>query len=204
MEIRVANDRRHRLLRTAGLDTEKLASIGAIAVLASHAEHYAERAIWAIEGVPVKGTRPWTDGKPITGLIDKLEELSKTITKPGLQDLINGWCRASRPCFSCRNSIFHGRTNYIDGEWTTFGRNEQTDGVARKRGPSDFHANQNTLNLLEEAFEYLMNGIHLIYLAARSPVAIGPAKEISAGLGKAWSIGAELDDLAAAVNHEKY
>lgn len=198
------NDRRHRLLRTAGLDMEKLASIGAIAVLASHTEHYAERAIWAIEGVPVQGTRPWTDGKPISGLIDKLEELAKTVTKPGLQDLIKKWCRASRPCFSCRNSIFHGRTAYMDGEWTIFGRNERTDGVVRKRDPSDFHASQNTLNLLEEAFEYLMNGIHLIYVATGSPVAIGPAKEVSAGLGKAWSIGAELNDLAAAFHHEKY
>ena len=195
---------RHRLVTTAGLSDQKLASIGAIAVLASHAEHFAERSIWALDGVEVKGVRPRTDARPIGELITMLREHVPTVKKPGLAPLIQKWCDAAELCFSCRNSIMHGTTAYMDDEWTIFGRNNPTGGVKRKRDPSDFHASPHTLAMLEEAFGYLLNVIHFIWTAATALVPIGDTSELMRFLGRAWSTGAELDDLVAAVNHEKY
>lgn len=195
---------RNTLLRSAGLTAEKLCSIGAVAVLASHTEHYAERAIWELDGQQVKGLRPRTDAKPIAELIKMLGELGQSSTKPGFGALIEQWAQSAKLCFSCRNSIMHGTTAYMDQEFTVFARNLPTAGVVRKRDPSDFYASQHTLDLLAEAFEYLLNGIHLIWLAAQTSVPLGDVKEPLAHLRRAWSIGAELDNLAAAVTHEKY
>jgi hypothetical protein len=195
---------RHRLVTTAGLSDQKLASIGAIAVLASHAEHFAERAIWALDGGDVKGVTPRTDRKPIGDLVKMLRHHVQMAKKPGLAPLIEKWCDTAELCFSCRNSIMHGTTAYIDDEWTIFGRNNPTNGVKRKKGPSGFHASLHTLTMLEEAFGYLLNVIHFIWTAATALVPIGDTSELMRGLGRAWSTGAELDNLAAAMNHEKY
>jgi hypothetical protein len=200
----LSTDERHRLLSAAGLTDRKLAAIGAIAVLAAHTEHYAEKAIWEIEGPSENDGNPWTDGKPITALIDRLEGHWQTVTKPGLGDLIFEWCRGARPAFSCRNSILHGRTWAMGGEWSTFNRNELINGKLRKRSPKEFHATDHTLDLLEEAFEHLLNGIHLIGVAAQAKVPLGDTKTALSKLRKARSIADELDDLAAAYNHEKY
>lgn len=195
---------RHRLVTTAGLSDQKLASIGAIAVLASHAEHYAERAIWALDGIEVKGVRPRTDARPIGELFRMLREHVPTANKDGLSPLIEKWCHAAELCFSCRNSIMHGTTAYMDDEWTVFGRNTPTGGVKRKKDPSDFHASPHTLAMLEESFGYLLNGIHFIFVTAQSPLPIRDTTEVLKQLSRARSMGAELDNLAAAVNHEKY
>lgn len=199
-----AKQERHRLLSTAGLTDRMLAVIGAIAVLAAHTEHYAEKAIWEIEGPPAGDGHPWTDGKPITAIIDRLEGHRKTLKKPGLGDLIYEWCNAAKPAFSCRNSILHGRTWTIGGEWSTFNRNELINGKLRKRMPKEFHATDHTLDLLEKAFEDVLNGIHLIGLAAQANVPIGDTNAPLSKLRKAASIAHELDDLAAAYNHENY
>ncbi len=195
---------RHRLVTTAGLSDQKLASIGAIAVLASHAEHFAERAIWALDGTNVKGVRPKTDAQPIGELFKMLRKDVLTEKKPELAPLIQKWCDAAELCFSCRNSIMHGTTAYMDDEWTIFGRNKPTEGVKRKKDPSDFHASLHTLTVLEEAFGYLLNVIHFIWTAATALVPIGDTSELMRLLGRARSTGAELNDLAAAMNHEKY
>lgn len=195
---------RHRLVTTAGLSDQKLASIGAIAVLASHAEHFAERAIWVLDGIDVKGVRPRTDARPIGELIKMLREHVPTVKKPGLAPIVERWCQAAELAFSCRNSIMHGTTAYMDSEWTIFGRNNPTSGVKRKKDPSDFHASPHTLAMLEEAFGYLLNVIHFIWTAAQTPVPIGDTSEIMTRLSRARSMAAELDNLAAAVNHEKY
>ncbi|MBY5768465.1 hypothetical protein HFO06_36405 [Rhizobium leguminosarum] len=133
-----------------------------------------------------------------------LVELGQSASKPGLSVLIDQWGRSAKLCFSCRNSIMHGTTAYMDNEFTVFARNVPTAGVARKRDPSDFYASQHTLEMLEEAFEHLLNGIHLIWIAAQTSVPIGDVKEPLTHLRRAWSIGAELDNLSAAVAHEKY
>jgi hypothetical protein len=187
------------------MSTEKLASIGAIALLASHTEHYAERAIWALEGIKrdKKGS-VWTDAKQITELIDKLEELVPSIPHMKFSEFVRAWCGAARLAFSCRNSLFHGRTWGLGDEWAVFSRNEPIAGERRKRPSSEFHASQNTLNLLEEAFGYLLNGVYLIGIAAGANVPLGDFKEPLSEVRRAWSIAAELDDLATAVNHEKY
>ncbi len=68
---------RHRLFRISGLTEAKLASIGAVAILAAQTEHYVELAIWALEGGVQQGERPWTDAKPISQLIERLEVLAE-------------------------------------------------------------------------------------------------------------------------------
>jgi hypothetical protein len=196
---------RHSLLTSAGLSNTKLASIGAIAVLSAHTEDFTERAIWELDGKPERGERPWTDGKPISAWVAHLEKLGPSIRKPGLSKLVGAWCHAAKPAFSCRNSLFHGTTVVSDDpEWTQFIRNSAFGGIVRSRPTSDFHATKNTLGMLEEVFEILLNNIYLIWTAAQTTIPLGGAVEEYGSLGKAWSYAAELDDLGAALNHEKY
>lgn len=198
------SNERHRLIQTAGLSETELAYIGAVVVLASHVEYHAERAIWALTAQPVRGERPWTDGKPISDLIAKLEALAGGSLKSDLSKLVSRWCRAARPCFSCRHSVMHGQTAWLPGEWAIFNRNAIPNGARRRKDPSEFHASEHTLNLLETAFEHLLNGIHLIEMAASTPVPIGDISVPLRHLDEARLIGVELDDLAGAVRHEKY
>ncbi|MDP3196132.1 hypothetical protein [Tabrizicola sp.] len=195
---------KHKFLTNRGLTVDRLASIGAIAVLASHCEFYAEQAVWSIDAIPVQGTRPRTDAKPISELIRLLADFEEGKLKVGLTPLVAQWCKSADLCFSCRNSLMHGSTMYMDGEFTTFARNVPTQGAKRKREFRDFYASQNTLNLLEQAFEYLLHGIYVIWTESEKPDALGDISKIMRGLREAWSIAAELDNLAAAVNHEKY
>lgn len=199
--------KRHPLVDSSGLTQEMFASIGAVALLASHTEMLVEKAIWAIEGrqKTSKGA-VWTDTQQISGLIHKLAVLGKGTT-PAIAEVIALWCQAAQLGFNCRNSIFHGRTfaGFGSAEWAVFARNMRIDGEPRLRPPSEFHASENTLDLLEESFGHLLNGIHVIGVAASAPnLPLGDTADVLKDLRRARSTLAEIDDLAAAVNHEKY
>lgn len=199
-----AADFHKRFVASTGLSPAMLQSLGAIAVLASHIEHWTERAIWALEGKPVKGMRPDTDGKPISELIVRVRALAGKQSRPELAKVMKTWADGVEPAFRCRNSIFHGITHGFPGSWTKFIKNVSTDGAVRKKPTSDFHANEHTLALLEEALGHCLAGIHLIKIAAETSVPLGPTDQVIADLQRVRSIATELEDLAAAATHEKY
>jgi hypothetical protein len=198
--------KRHSLVETSGLSDKMLASIGAVALLASHTEMMVEKTIWELEGLQrTKSGAVWTDTQPISAQIDRLEKLGPS-ARPGLPELIKQWCAAARLGFNCRNSIFHGRTfaGFGSGEWAVFARNMPIQGAPRQRKTSEFHASQHTLDLLEDSFGKLFDVIRLIGVSASAPnLALGDPGPILREIKSAWLTLAEIDDLAAAQNHEK-
>jgi hypothetical protein len=196
--------KRHRLFALSGLTDRKLASIGAVAILAAHTEQYTERAIWALEGGPKKGERPWTDSKPISALIARLEKHSESVTTDAFARFIREWCAAARPTFDCRNSIMHGEADLPSDDWSLFTRNVSSHGVRRSRPKAEFHASDHTLALLEEAFEDCFEGIFILWKTAGGRRPPSHFEKFSRALSRAGSTASELTNLAAAYNNEKY
>ena len=191
------------LLSKLGLTDPMLHRIGSVAVLASNIEYWTERAIWRVEGIDPTGMRPSTDGKPISALIKQLEDCGSNVSIPELRTLIETWCRASSPAFRCRNSIFHGVTIRL-GNAPWFAKNPSWNNEVRKRSFSDFHADEHTLSLLQAAFGVLFRSIVKIERTTRGEAVDDIVSEFLPALKETRSVVVELEDLAAAVNHEKY
>ena len=180
-----------------------LGLIGGIAVLASNTENWTERAIWRVEGIDPAGKRPSTDAKQISELIRQLANAGGTLPAGEMKDFIELWCRAAEPAYRCRNSIFHGVTLPL-GSSPWFAINTAWHGAVRKRPFSDFHADDNTLSLLQGAFGVLLRSIVTIVKATDNRLSADGRERDFAALRTATSVVIELADLAAAVNHEKY
>lgn len=192
------------VLSALGLSGPMLQRIGTVAVLASNIEFWTERVIWRVDTIDPKGIRPWTDGKPIGELITRLEKAGPRVSIPDLQILIEVWCRAASPAFHCRNSIFHGVVINFGGNLPWFGNNVAWNGELRKRPFSDFHADEHTLDLLQAAFGVLLRSIVKIERVTRGEAIGDIAAEFLPALRETHSVVVELENLAAAVNHEKY
>lgn len=193
---------RHRLFTLSGLTDRKLATIGAIAILAGRVEHHTELAIWSLEGTPEPGTIPWTDSKPISLLIERMERLGQLRDPKGFGGLISEWCAVARPAYECRNSIMHGITGIGSEDWSLFTRNEPVGAIRRKRAAAEFHATENTLALLEEVFEECFTGVWIIEKIASGRRPDGYFDRPLAALRRARITAIELADLAAAQSEE--
>jgi hypothetical protein len=104
---------RHKLLINSGLTPRKLELIGAITVLSADTERFAERASWALGGIPAPNKKQKITSPQVSTVIERLDELAPT--KPEITKLIRQWCRAATYAFSCRNSIVHGFSSGLGG-----------------------------------------------------------------------------------------
>jgi len=192
-----------------GFSPGLLLRIGSVAALAARIEYQVELAIWEIKKEKVEGLHPSTDGKTISALIKMIVAECVAMPAGDLKKLSGLWTDVAWLAFSCRNTIFHGvatRLSKDPGE-IDYIKAPGWHGEQRKRETKTFIANEHTLNLLIEVFEALAAGIELITrLAMQQPVFLEPLvlEHITRQLRSAWSIAAEIDDLPAAVNHEKY
>lgn len=189
------------VISSFGTTDSMLRLIGGIAVLASNTENWVERAIWRVEGIDPAGIRPSTDGKQISGLIKQLAAAADNLSDGQIKSLVHKWCLAAGPAYRCRNSIFHATTVPL-GKMPWFASNAAWHGEMRKRPFSDFHADDNTLSLLQGAFGVLLQSIQLIATSTDKEPA--GSQDLLEKLGTAHSIVCELQNLAAAINHEKY
>jgi hypothetical protein len=179
-------------------------SIGQVGVLAAMMENWAERAIWIVEGHDPKGLEHWSDGKMISHLIERLQKLVDRIADDRLKAVVAAWCKAAAPANRCRNSILHGVPISLGGEWVNFERNFAWDGAVRKRAPSTFSADIHTLTLIVDVYAVLVRSLLAIVKWRSEPLAEQETDLLLRALAQSWSIAAELEDLATAVNHEKY
>lgn len=89
------------------------------------------------------------------------------------------------------------------GTW--FAKGLRWGGVNRKREFSDFHADPHTLGLVHAAFYVAFRSILEIERQARGEENhFDCSGMLLSALREANSIATELENLAAAVNHEKY
>lgn len=193
------------IMNRLGLTASMLARIGAIAVLASNIEHETETTIWALDGHDPAGKRHSMDGRPMRGGIKALADASSSLPPGDFKDLVATWCQAAEPAFRCRNSVFHGMTIGGDSERVSYLNNPRWQGEIRKGKLSRFHAGEHTLALMEQVFAVLYRVIVTIDWLVRHTdmeVSHNTAKTLLSALREARSISSELEDLAAAVNHE--
>lgn len=186
------------------IDAPKLIGIGQVGVLAAMMENWAERAIWSVEGHDAEGLSHWTDGKMISQLIERLEKLSGEISDDGLRGLVAAWCQAAAPANKCRNSILHGIPVSMGTQWVNFERNFAWDGATRKRAPSTFSADDHTLSLIVDVYAVLVRSLVTVAKWRHEPQSEETTAVLLSALRESRSIAVELEDLAAAVNHEKY
>ncbi|MDI1288951.1 MAG: hypothetical protein PSX37_03240 [bacterium] len=186
------------------VDARKRELLGGIVVIAAVVEFQTERTIWALEGHEPASGRHWTDSRPISDFIDRLAKLGNADTERARGDLVELWCEAATPAFHCRNSIVHGIPISFGGEWVNFSANYPLGGAVKKRPPTTFSADNNTLNLIQGAFAVLLHTLPHVQQWDEKPPSENGLKQMMSALREARSIGWELKDLAAAVNHEKY
>ncbi|MGI4817955.1 MAG: hypothetical protein ACRYFE_05490 [Janthinobacterium lividum] len=187
-----------------GLHPSLLQEVGALAAMAAMIEERVEHVVWKVEGHAPAGQRHWTDGKPISELIHRLKQLGEQSPDRSLGSLLVLWCEAAEPAFKCRNNLFHGVASGLGGEWVAFMANRAAKGEQRRRKFGEFIATDHTMSLMRLAFSGLLRAIVLI--EAKDFAAVDPEliRKMERGLREARSIAWELENLATAVNHEKY
>lgn len=185
------------------LSPEFLAQIGKIVVLAAAVEVQTEQTIWSVEGhIPSSG-RHWTDSKPISELIERLKGSAEK-ADPKLRPILIAWCKAAAPAFRCRNSIVHGLPMSFDGSWVNFTANLPLRGAVRKRSATTFSADEHTLRLIKNVFAILLRTLSNAQGWASKRMSSKMQEDVLRALAEARSIAIELEDLAGAVNSEKY
>jgi hypothetical protein len=187
-----------------GLKPPMLQAIGKLTAMAAMIEQRVEHVIWQVEGHVPAGQRHWTDGKPISALIERLRASSDACPDADLGAFLALWCDAAVPAFKCRNNLFHGVASGLGGEWVAFRANHAAKGEKRNRRSGEFMATEHTMTLICQVFAALLRGIVTVDrkdLSGLSPEAL---KRLQSGLRDARSAAWELEDLVSAVNHEKY
>lgn len=198
--LRTLDDLRNPKIFTEnlGLTPEMLEKIGAIVVLSGNIEYTLENAFVTLSGGKIQGDIP--SG---TKLVSKFKDLNKKTSRQYTK-VIDSWCRAAFVYLSCRNSIIHGNAIRLD-DTVMFAKSLPIEGVGRNPNSkySDFHANLHTLSLYLDAGTILSRVISIINISFTTQL-VYSEEMLLAGLRDAWSTCAELTDLAAAYNNEKY
>ncbi len=132
--------------------------IAAVIIFGGSIEYYLERAIWRVKKIEPNGNRPETDAKMITDLIAMLRTFATTLPTGNARKLLEIWCEAARSGFVIRHNIVHGVPMQI-GNALALARNPRWHGETRKREFGDFWADNNTLDLVREAFAVLLRVI---------------------------------------------
>ena len=188
----------NRFLSNLRFSPEMLEKIGGIVVVSGNIEYTLEQAFLALSEGQIKGKIPGT----ITGLIEEFRRLN-SINPTKYNNVIEQWCDTAPVYFNCRNSIFHGNAFPGGGEFIWFAKALPIDGVKRKYNFSDFHADLHTLSLFLNAGTLLSRVITIVNLSLSKPMDYDEATLMSA-VQNARSTCWELNDLATAVNNEKY
>ncbi len=175
--------------KALGLDDIVGTKLASIIVFAANIEYHLERAIWALGNIDPKGTRPETDGKPITVLISMLEEHTASEPNGTGRELLETWCRAARAGFIIRHNIAHGLTGKM-GETVVFFRNTRWHGEVRNRAFGDLWCEPATLDMIRESLATLLRIVVAVakdekpLSESASPLALRAVREAKSMLGE--------------------
>lgn len=185
-----------------GLDEVTAPKVASIVVHAGNIEHHLERAIWILEKIDPKGTRPKTDSKPITNLISMLEKYAETVPNDDIRSLLQTWSKATRSGFIIRHNIAHGVSFKME-ESLVFSRNPRWHGELRKREYGDLWCELYILDLIRESFATLLRVIGAIATTDRSLDDIASPLALCA-VTEARSILGEFADQSYNPSFDKY
>ncbi|WP_300973498.1 hypothetical protein [Sphingomonas sp. LHG3406-1] len=141
-----------------GLTTSVATKIAAILSFAGAIEHFVERAIWRLNGIDPRGTKPDTDGKVISDLIGMLSRFGETLVDEDDRTFIAAWCEAASYGFTIRHNIAHGVPIKV-GDTLAYMRNPRWEGEQRRREFGDFWAEQASVELVCDAMAVLYRSI---------------------------------------------
>jgi hypothetical protein len=133
-------------------------SVGSIILYAARIEYHLERAIWRITDFKPEGTRPPTDAKTITDLVEILHQAGVDHLSGDARTMIDIWCTAASKAFQLRHDIAHGISYSMETSFI-FNRNPRLNGEMRKRPPTMFWADQHVLDLVRGGFAVLFRCI---------------------------------------------
>lgn len=185
-----------------GLDDVVGPKLASIILFAANTEYHLERAIWILEGIDPKGSRPRTDGWPITQMIAMVEQYAVSASDEGAQAMLKIWCAAARSGFIIRNNIAHGVSHKIGRTLVVF-RNPRWHGEIRRREFGDLWCEPDTLDLIRGSFATLLR---VIVQIAQNQTPLSDAATSSAlrALREARSILGEFADQFYNPSFEKY
>lgn len=188
--------------KALGLSAELAGRIGSIIVYTGNIEYQLERAIWVIEGIDPRGTRPKTADKSITQLIGILKESSSAHVSAEAQNFLNAWSEAALAAYTFRNDIAHGVSIKM-GQTLVFNRNPRWHGEQRKREPGSLWCDSYKIDRIHHSIAVLLwiissiaNETHQI-----EDLATG---QINKSLSEARSILGEFAEPSYNPSFEKY
>ncbi|TPG39770.1 hypothetical protein EAH79_13815 [Sphingomonas koreensis] len=179
--------------------------IAAVITFSAAIENFLERAIWRVNEIDPSGTRPETDSKQFTTLIEMLQKFTLSLEDSDLRTMLETWCRAARASATIRNNIAHGMPSCLGGT-LVFMRNYRwgkTDVIDRKRAPGDLWAKADEVELISGALAVLLR---IVGSLARDdvPLATIPNPEAMRALRAARSVLGEFADPGYNSSYEKY
>ncbi len=141
-----------------GLTDDIAKKVALIITYAGSIEYYTERAVWkSLNQKPEIGSLK-TDARPITAIIETLQNSVDKFSDQNTRELLLSWCKAAYSAFIIRNNISHGVALNI-GETLVFMRNPKWSGEIRKRSFGDFWADPNALELVCDSMAVLLRVI---------------------------------------------
>jgi hypothetical protein len=155
------------IMNRFSLTAPMLAKIGAIAVLASNVEHATERTVSALGRHDQSDKRHSLDERPISERIKALADVGSSLPPSDVRNLLAVWCQAAQSAFKSRDRIFHGFALSDHSEWASSLKSPRCHGANRKREPSEVHAGEHTLPLMEQVFAVLYRVLVTIEWIAR-------------------------------------
>lgn len=176
--------------------------VASLVALFGSVEYHLERAIWKLKGIDPKGTRPETDGKMVSAMIEMVEQIAATMPSDTERGMLTTWCAACRSGFTIRNNISHGVPSRV-GTTLVFARNPQWHGEQRKKSFGDFWADEYTLDLVRHSFATLLRVIVQVEKGEASFESIA-TKLVLRALGEARSILGEFASQTYNPSFEKY
>lgn len=177
--------------------------IGTISVYSSIIEFKIERTIWNINNIAVEGVRPKTDGKPISKLIEYLEESKEKSYCRGVNIFISDWTKIADSSYKLRNIIIHGFPVSL-GNSLLICNNTSIDGEVRKKAYNELWTDQNTLTMIEYSFAVLARSIYFLEKITKGKKTIEESHEFTTEFKESSSKLLELEHLAEFVESEKY
>ncbi|MEM8633443.1 MAG: hypothetical protein AAGF33_00560 [Pseudomonadota bacterium] len=192
----------HKIDKALGLSAELAARIGSIIVYTGNIEYQLERAIWVIEGIDPRGTRPKTADKSITQLISILNDSSTEHVSDDAKNFLNVWAEAALAAYTFRNDIAHGVSIKM-GETLVFNRNPTWNGELRKREPRDFWCEPYIIEKIHHSLAVLLWIISSIANETHQVDDLATG-EINKSLNEARSILGEFAEPSYNPSFEKY
>lgn len=193
-----------KLQEMLGITTPIAVAMGGVVSFSAAIEYHLERYIWALLHIDPAGTRPPTDAKQITELLNMLADHIEVMDVTDGRKMLETWCRAARSAFKIRNDLVHGLPVKMEDS-VTFNRNPAWHGETRKRPYSDFWADEHNTTLVRDGMAVLFRMIVELQTKRYKLEDLANMKTAMSAVRDAASILGELEDrMAYNPTFEKY